>query len=141
EPRWRCTRWQRVEESRDAWADGLVRFQEITAFQQVRVARFPTALEHKLRRPLGMLPPQFFNLRVAVGPLGDRRAPAAEDGCGLPRRTAGRGNCENIADTLRQGVGHSVCGRGDRQAEPAEIMVLVIVAVPAAVVLGYVKRQ
>ena len=42
---------------------------------------------------------------------------------------------EQGAKVARQRVGGRIPGRADREPEPAEVVVLVVVAVPAAVIL------
>ena len=65
----------------------------------------------------------------------------AEDHQVLKGRALLLGDRQRGADGRRQRVRHGTRGRRHRQAEPAEVAVLVIVGVPAAVVLLQVERQ
>ena len=120
---------------------GPVRLQEIAARQKVRVARHLARGQHQLRRAVRMLLPEGLDRVVGLFPFGDRGAPVAEDGGNLRRRAlvaAGWPECRGrlaAADRPRRSA------RGDREAEAAEVVVLIVVAVPAAVVLLEIEGQ
>ena len=89
-----------------------------------------------------MLLPERLDPVVGLLPLGHGRPPVAEDGRRLGRRSACSRGMARISRTLC-GSGSAVgVRRGrDREPEAAQVVVLVVVAVPAAVVLRRVERQ
>src|SRR5438128_11881822 len=94
-----------------------------------------------LRRSFWILFPQLRNAFVRILPFLNRRAPGAENRLGLRRSVLLARNGENVANVL----GQRVCGRsrraGNREAKPAEVVGLVVVAVPPPVILGEIKRR
>ena len=76
-----------------------------------------------------------------VLPVGDGRSPVAEHGAACAGvRSFGRDG-EDLAHGRGQRVGHGASAVGHREAEAAEVVVLVVVAVPAAVVLHQLERE
>ena len=51
------------------------------------------------------------------------------------------GTCRIARTSRRQRIGDGILGDGDREAEAAEVVVLIVVAVPAAVVLDKLERE
>ena len=88
-----------------------------------------------------MLFPQLRNTFVRFLPFRNRRAPAAENRLDLRRRALVARNGENVANVLGQGVRRRPRGAGNREAKPADVVGLVVVAVPAAMILGEIERQ
>ena len=116
--------------------DGLARLEEVAALEQVRLARASRVLEHELRRALGMLLPEGLDPVVGLLPLGDGRPPVAEDGGRSAPGVRWSRGIARISRTSRGTRSAAASGRvGHREPEPAEVVVLVVVAVPAAVLL------
>ena len=93
------------------------------------------------RCPSRPLPPQRLDFRVGVLELGDRRAPVAEHRGHLGRRTSVGGNLEDLSDIGRDGVGHCLGVGRHAQAEPAKVVVLIVVRIVATVVLHELEQQ
>ena len=96
--------------------------------------------QNELRRRPGVRLPQSFNLGVLRLPVGDRRSPVAEEDILLGGAAHLRRDAQHVANGGRHDLFRGGAA-GDRQAEPAEVVGLVVVAVPAAVVLGQAKRD
>ena len=88
-----------------------------------------------------MFAPQGLDAIVGVFPFRNGRSPIAEDECFLGRRPLLAGSGEHVADAPRQRIGlrAGLCRQG--QAEAAQIVILVVIAVPATVVLRKMERQ
>src|SRR5436305_1713756 len=84
-----------------------------------------------------------FSVEPGIGllPVGHRRPPVAEHGRDLGGGPLLPGYHQDLTDTGWDWVGDGVRGTRDRQPEPAEVVALVVVAVPAAVILSQVERQ
>src|SRR5215469_9168803 len=104
-------------------------------------AGFRALIENKLGGTLGMLAPERSDSVVFFLPFGLRRPPIREDGLLLKRRTLRAGNGENRANSGGEWVGDGVFCVRDGKAEAAKIIVLIVVAVPAAGVLAKIERQ
>src|SRR5262245_15557999 len=82
-----------------------------------------------------MLLPEGLDSVVGFFPVRDGRPPVAEDrGC-LRRCALVARRLEGFADGRRQRIGLDVCGAGYAKPEAAQVVILVVVAVPAAVIL------
>src|SRR5262245_31456989 len=88
-----------------------------------------------------MLVPQFFNSCVRVVPISDGRAEVAEERVGLGGGALVARNGKRGADVSRQRVSRWIGDSCDRKTKAPQIMVLIVVAVPAAVVLDQVDFE
>ena len=130
-----------MQKRRHSRRDRFVRLEPVATQQHPRVARFLAGHQRQRRRTARPLLPQRFDLVVGFLPLGNRRPPVREDGGELLGRTLVARKSKNLADSYRHGIGLGVRGGSDRQPEPAEVVVHVVVAVPAAVHLLEVDVQ
>src|ERR1700731_327229 len=105
------------------------------------LARVVSLLEHQLRRARRMLLPECFNLIVRRLPLGDRGSPVAEDGRRLGLVALGPRDLQLLAHITGHKVGPGVRSVGHREPEPAQVVALVVVAIPAAMPLGELEGQ
>ena len=88
-----------------------------------------------------MLAPQLGDLFVGLVEIRDRRAPVTEDRFNLSMCAAFAWNREYLTHALGERIGDGV-GRGrDRKPHPPQVVVLIVVAVPSAVVLLQIKSQ
>src|SRR5687768_14068020 len=88
------------------------------------------------RRAFRVSLPQCLDLSVRVFPVSDCRAPITEHSGDLDRRSLLARDFEDVANFLWHGVGlRSAVGFRGADAEPAEIVVHMVVAVPATVIL------
>ncbi len=137
-----AVRGQRLQEARHARRHGPLRLEEIASLAaRGSSAAFRVHSSTNCDAAFGMLPPERFDRVVGLFPLGNRRPPVAEDRGNLGRRPLFPRDRQDLADVLRQRIGRRVRRVGDRQAEAAQIVVLIVVAVPAAVLLAEGKRQ
>src|SRR5262245_10488614 len=130
-----------MQESGDARYDDFVGFEEIAAFEKMRLAPVFALAQDQLRRAFGVLAPQLGGLFVGLAEFGNGRAPVTEDRLNLSLRAAFARNRKYLANARRQGVGDGVRRSRDRKPHPPEVVVLVVVAVPSAVVLLQIKSQ
>src|SRR5262245_19749868 len=125
----------------NARRDNYVGPEEIAALEQMRLARVFAFTQNQLQRAFGMLAPQLGDLLVGLGEFGDCRPPVTEDRLNLSLRAAFARNREYLAYAQWQQVGDGV-GRGrDRKPHPPQVHVLIVVAVPPAVVLLQIESQ
>ena len=94
--------------------DRFAGFEEVATEEQFGLAHLVAAGHDELGGRLGMLLPKGFDGFVLRFPLGDRLAESGEGHRGLDGR---------------------IGGGGDGEAHPTEVVVLIVVAVPAAVIL------
>ena len=88
-----------------------------------------------------MLFPQCFDSVVGLLPLGNGRSPITEEGPVLVRCPFLFGNRQNLPDPFGQRVGHWILGGRDRKPKTTEIIVLIVVAVPASVSLAEMNGE
>src|SRR5262245_14578964 len=88
-----------------------------------------------------MLSPEGLDALVGLLPVGNRRSPVMKDRRFLGRRAPIARDGECVSDALRAWVGLRTGAGGQGNTQPTEIVALVIVAVPAAVVLRQVNGQ
>src|SRR5579875_351076 len=115
--------------------------EKIATLEDVRLTRLLTCLQHQLRRSFRMLLPQCLNAFVGLLPFGDGCAPVTKNGPFLGWRSLRGRDSEEIADVLRQWISLGIGVISEGKAEAAQVVVLVIVAVPTAVVLYQMERQ
>src|SRR6266478_5455516 len=127
---------------RHSRSHGLVRLEPIASLEHVGSARVVARQEREGGRAGWPLFPKRFDFVVGVLKVGDDGAPICEERSGLCRCAALTRDGENIPYSLRQRIGHyRSCVGGDRQAEPAEIIVHEIIAVPAAMILRELNQE
>ena len=88
-----------------------------------------------------MPPPQLIDPCVDIGPVLYRRTPIAENLARLLGRAVARGNPKKLPHLRGQRIGGGVRIRRHREPKAPQVMVLIVVAVPAAVLLADVERQ
>ena len=91
--------------------------------------------------PRGWLCHKRFDPAVLFLPFGHGRPPIAEHAIDLLGRSLSGRHLQNRADIARQRIGNGILRRRDREAEAAQVVVLVVVAVPAAVILRELERE
>src|SRR5207249_811874 len=119
----------------------LRRLEKIASRQNVRRARCLPLPEYELRGTFRVLLPQLRDLVVCLLPFRNRGAPIAEDRLFLLRRALCRGNGKNFTNVLGQRISSCAGGICNRKSEPAEVVVLIVIAVPAPMILGEINRQ
>ena len=97
--------------------------------------------KRKLRRSLRMALPQRFDPPILLLPFGHGRPPIAEQRRRLLGRSFRGRYLHDRAHIRRQRIGNRILGRRHREAEAAQVVVLIVVAVPAAVVLHELERE
>src|SRR5262245_40097080 len=130
-----------MQESGNARRDDFVGPEEIAALEQMRLARVFAFTQEQLRRAFGMPAPQIGDLLVGLGEFGDGRSPVTEDRLNLGLRAAFARDRKYLAYARRQRVGDGVWRSCDRKPHQPQVHVLIVVAVPHAVVLLQVKSQ
>ena len=75
--------------------------------------------------------PEQFDQGVEVGPFGYGGSPVAEQGSRLRGSALISRGCKNLLDRRWDWIRLGGLGIGDRQPEPAQVVVLVVVAIPA----------
>src|SRR5262245_40500847 len=88
-----------------------------------------------------MLGPEVFDSRVRVVPFRDGRAEIAEKSVGLGGRGLGAWHRKRATHVGGQRSGSRIGSGRHRQPEAPQIVVLIVVAVPAAVVLDQVHFE
>src|SRR5262249_8668815 len=114
---------------------------EVAALEYIGLARFLTGAQDQLRRAFWMLFPKLLDLGVGILPLRDARPPGAENGFFLGGGSALGRHRKQFSHAGWQRIGDGLFVVGHRKAETAEIVVLIVVAVPAAVVLRELECQ
>ena len=132
---------KRMQERRDAGFHQLGRLQEIAACQDVRFPQLSAGCEHQLRGPFGIPSPDFGNLIVFRFPFRNRSAPIAENRLHLKRSALAGRNGEDVAHVLGHRISRGARCVGNGQAELADIIALVVAAVPPAMILRQVNGQ
>ena len=131
-----------VEEGRGA---GLYRpfgLEKIAALQNVSLAMVSAAFrQNQLERSFGVLAPERGDGVVFRLPFRNGGAPVAEYRADLRGRALFTRNAQDFAHILRQRVGHGAGRGGNREANAAQVVVLIIVGVPAPVILLQAKTQ
>ena len=95
----------------------------------------PRSASTSCERSFGMLAPQRRDRVVRPPSTPAPWSASSEDVPTCSGERCSAGTCENLANVLRHRIGDRVRGGRDRQADAAEIVVLVVVGIRAAVVL------
>src|SRR5438874_10810926 len=128
--------WQRMEESRHAGSDGFGRLEPISTTKKMCFARLFARQQGQRSRAVRIFFPKVIDLCVRLFPIGHCGSPITELGGDLEWRALFSRDFEHVADFLRQRIGfHGATGGSRADAEPAEIVVHMVIAVPAAVIL------
>ena len=130
-----------MQEFRHARLDGLAGLQEVATHEEVGFTRLCAGEQRELGGSLGVLPPQLRNPVVRRLPFRNRRAPVAEYGLGLGRRAPLPRDFDERTHACGERIGGRSRVRGDRETEAAEVIALVVIAVPAAVILHEIEGQ
>src|SRR5579872_1281578 len=85
--------------------------------------------------------PNLVNRSVRFLPFDDRRAEITEESRALGRRALLARYAERAANVGGKWIGDWIGGRRHRQSESPQVVILVVVAVPAAVILNQVYLQ
>src|SRR5215468_1350277 len=88
-----------------------------------------------------MLTPQFGDLFVRLSEFRNGRSPVTEDRLNLSRRAAFARDRKYLAHARGQWIGHGVWRGRDRKPQAPQVVVLIVVAVPSAVILFQIKIQ
>src|ERR1700730_2627628 len=104
-------------------------------------ARRLTRFKDKLCRSFRMLFPELLDLLVGFAPLPERSAPITEYRRDLRRAALLARNPQDLADPSRQRVCNGIGSRRHAKSEPAQVVVLVVVAIPATMILPQFKAQ
>src|SRR5690606_36147164 len=97
--------------------------------------------ERVLRSSRRMLLPELLDLVVRCLPIRNGSSPVAENRCLFARRPLGRRFSNRGTHRCRERIGLGTLGARHGESEAAQVVVLVVVAVPAAVVLGEAELQ
>src|SRR5207245_573291 len=97
--------------------------------------------ECESRGAFGPLFPERLDFVIGIFEFGNGRAPKAENGFDLGGRALLARSFEDFANVGRERIGSDVGGGRDAEAKAAEVMVLVIVGVPTAMLLGEPKIE
>ena len=130
-----------MQERWHAGSHGLRRLEPVAALEDARIAGIVAGHEGEGGRAVGPFLPERFDFVVCGFELRLQRAPIAEDGGDLAGRTLLARNGQDVAHTPGQRVRDRVGGAAHRKAEAAEIVVHVLVAVPAAVIVLEMELQ
>ena len=130
-----------MQDGGHAGGDLLAGLEPVAPLEHAGRAAVLASHQGQCRRPLGPLTAERLDPLVGVLELGDGRPPVGEDDGLLGGRPPGRRDGQDLAHPLRERVGDRVPGRGHAQAEPAEVRLLVVVVVPAAVLAHQVERE
>src|SRR5262249_35312909 len=124
-----------MKKRRHSRRHGFAGLEEIAARQDVCLPRSPDGLEYELRGPFRVLTPKSCYLVVSLFPSGNGRPPVTKERSELGPCALVRWNRQDLANSRRQRIGGRARRARDRQPEPPQIVVLIIVAIPASVVL------
>src|SRR4051812_14531138 len=114
--------------------DGLGRLQPVTAPQEVSFARLFPRQKRQRCRGLWILLPELLDLSIGFFPLRNSAAPIAEHRRYLHRRSLVAWNRQDLSNLLGNRIGfHRAARFRGADAEAAEVIVHVVVAVPAPV--------
>src|SRR6266511_918939 len=136
-----------MEEGRHAESHFLARLEPVAAPQEVSCPQFVlgtfalTRHERQRRRAFGPLFPQPVDPVIDVFELRHGRAPIAEYGGDLRRGPLLARNREDFPQARRNRVGYDIRRAGDAEAVAAEVMILVVIRIPTAVILHQAKIQ
>src|SRR2546425_345455 len=125
-----------MEESRDPGRDGFRRLEPISTAEQMCFTRLFAGQQGQRSRAIGIPFPKIVDFCIRLFPIGHSGSPITEHGGYLYWRSLFPGDFENVANLLRKRIGFDWSRRSrSTDAEPAEIIVHVIVAVPSAMIL------
>ena len=130
-----------MQESRHASIDLLSLVEELSSLEPKRRARLITLKRDELSCSDRMLAPECLDAIVGLAPPGYCRPPVAEDTLSLLSGSVLTRCRENVPDRGRHRVRSGTRVRSHGEPEATQIVVLVVVAVPATVLLDELERE